>query len=459
MKILHYSLGLPPFRTGGMTRYCLDLMSEQIKKGYDVSFIYPGVLRNKKKTVKVKSHGRIKVNNFYINKCYEIINPLPIPLLDGIKDIKLFQISKDINIFNDFFSKNNYDVLHIHTFMGMPYELLEAAKRVGVRLIYTSHDYFSVCPRGNLFNNGKICIDDNECHDCILCNKNALSYEKMYLLQSNFYRILKDKKFIRDLRKKHNNQLYNEKLEFNNNKSSISNYDEKLSIDYKLMRKKNMDWLNKFDIVHFNSKNTLEIYKRYGKTEDNSKIISISNESILDQRKKRNKIKIKSVLSFGYLGPITTHKGYQLLKHCCDLLWDKGIKNFEVHIFSHTEDNRPYFKKHSPYTHEELENVMKNFDILVVPSLCNETFGFTTLEALSFGVPVIVTENVGAKDLVFNDKNGRIVNANINDLFNVMKELIISPNKVHLYQKWILEKGNVKTMSQHSEEILDLYKL
>lgn len=455
MKILHYSLGLPPFRTGGMTRYCLDLMSEQIKKGYDVSFIYPGVLRNKKETVKVKSKGRIKVNNFYINKCYEIINPLPIPLLDGIKDIKLFQISKDINIFNDFFSENNYDVLHIHTFMGMPYELLEAAKRIGVRLIYTSHDYFSVCPRGNLFNNGENCIDDNECHDCILCNKNALSYAKMYLLQSNFYRILKDKKFIRALRKKHNNQLYNEKLEFNN-KSIISNYDEKLSIDYKLMRKRNIDWLNKFDIVHFNSKNTLEIYKRYGKNDSNAKVISISNASILDRRKKRN---IKNTLRFGYLGPCTTHKGYNLLKNSCDLLWEKGIKNFELHIFTSTEDSRPYLKKHLPYRHEELENVMENFDVLVVPSLCDETFGFTTLEALSFGLPVITTKHVGAKDLIFNNKNGRIVNENIDDLFNVMKELIVLPEKVYLYNQWIVEKGRVKTMSQHTEEILDLYKV
>ena len=456
MKILHYSLGLPPFRTGGMTRYCLDLMNEQIKKGHNVSFIYPGVLRNKKEVVKVKSHGKIKVDNFYINECYEIINPLPIPLLDGIKDIRLFQIRKDINVFNNFFCENNYDVIHVHTFMGMPCEFLEAAKRAGVRLVYTSHDYFSICPRGNLFNGGKNCTDDNECHDCILCNKNALSYSKMYLLQSNFYRILKDKKFIRDLRKKHNNQLYNQKLELNNRDAVISNCDEKLSLDYKLMRKKNIEWLNKFDIVHFNSKNTFEIYKRYGKTDGNSKIISISNGSILDRRKKKN---IKNILRFGYLGPCTTHKGYNLLKDSCDLLWEKGIKNFELHIFTYTEDNRPYLRKHLPYNHEEIEDVMENFDVLVVPSLWNETFGFTTLEALSFGLPVIITKYVGAKDLIFNNKNGRVVNGDNNDLYDVMKELILSPEKVYLYNKWIIEKGIVKTMSQHAEEILDLYKV
>ena len=91
--------------------------------------------------------------------------------------------------------------------------------------------------------------------------------------------------------------------------------------------------------------------------------------------------------------------------------------------------------------------------------MCDETFGFTTLEALSFGLPVITTKHVGAKDLIFNNKNGRIVNENIDDLFNVMKELIVLPEKVYLYNQWIVEKGRVKTMSQHTEEILDLYKV
>ena len=35
-----------------------------------------------------------------------------------------------------------------------------------------------------------------------------------------------------------------------------------------------------------------------------------------------------------------------------------------------------------------------------MPSIWYETFGLVVLEALSYGVPVIVTKNVGAKDLL-----------------------------------------------------------
>ena len=45
MKILHYSLGFPPYRTGGLTKFCMDLMKEQVKEGHEVSLLWPGEIR------------------------------------------------------------------------------------------------------------------------------------------------------------------------------------------------------------------------------------------------------------------------------------------------------------------------------------------------------------------------------------------------------------------------------
>ena len=39
-------------------------------------------------------------------------------------------------------------------------------------------------------------------------------------------------------------------------------------------------------------------------------------------------------------------------------------------------------------------------DVLVVPSVWHETFGFIVLEALLQGTPCLVSDTVGAKDLV-----------------------------------------------------------
>ena len=67
----------------------------------------------------------------------------------------------------------------------------------------------------------------------------------------------------------------------------------------------------------------------------------------------------------------------------------------------------PYIKVHDRYSYAELEKIFDKTDVLVAPSIWYETFGFTVLEALSYGVPVIISGNVGAKDIL--TKNSGIV--------------------------------------------------
>lgn len=42
MKILHYALGFPPYRSGGLTKFCVDLMVQQTREGHHVAMLWPG---------------------------------------------------------------------------------------------------------------------------------------------------------------------------------------------------------------------------------------------------------------------------------------------------------------------------------------------------------------------------------------------------------------------------------
>lgn len=42
MKILHYTLGFQPSRTGGLVKYAEDLMTQQAIDGHEVIALYPG---------------------------------------------------------------------------------------------------------------------------------------------------------------------------------------------------------------------------------------------------------------------------------------------------------------------------------------------------------------------------------------------------------------------------------
>lgn len=58
--------------------------------------------------------------------------------------------------------------------------------------------------------------------------------------------------------------------------------------------------------------------------------------------------------------------------------------------------------------HEQVLDVMMESDVLVLPSL-GEGFGLVVTEALACGVPVIVTPNVGASDLLCDGREGFVV--------------------------------------------------
>jgi glycosyltransferase involved in cell wall biosynthesis len=58
--------------------------------------------------------------------------------------------------------------------------------------------------------------------------------------------------------------------------------------------------------------------------------------------------------------------------------------------------------------HERVMEIMVESDVLVLPSL-SEGFGLVVTEALACGLPVIVTSNVGASDLVRDGREGFVV--------------------------------------------------
>ena len=118
----------------------------------------------------------------------------------------------------------------------------------------------------------------------------------------------------------------------------------------------------------------------------------------------------------------------------------------------------PYMVCHKPYKYQELPDVMNQFDVLVTPSEWEETFGFTVLEGLSYGVPVIVSDKVGAKDLIVEGKNGFIVSGEKKVLKECMLRLIEETRLPDEMNEYIINNFQVKTMSEHAKELEMLYQ-
>ncbi len=196
MRILHYTLGVSPHRSGGMTKYASDLMCEQIRQGHDVALLYPSGYRWWSGKTYCKLGGDMGGVQLY-----ELNNSLPIPLLYGVRSPRDFILSRrmdDGDIVN-LYSDIKPDVFHVHTLMGLPLELLQYFKSKGVRLIYTSHDYFGICPKVNMIDSGgELCYEPSPLR-CSRCNQSSKSALYLRLRNSRLALNVKNSSQIRKI--------------------------------------------------------------------------------------------------------------------------------------------------------------------------------------------------------------------------------------------------------------------
>ena len=101
--------------------------------------------------------------------------------------------------------------------------------------------------------------------------------------------------------------------------------------------------------------------------------------------------------------------------------------------------------------------VYDGMDVLIVPSIWKETFGFVVLEALSYGVPVIVSDNVGAKDIV-RQYDKRFIFTSEAELSVLLDKIVNDRSLLADFNENILNGEWKYSMQGHTEEILRLYE-
>ena len=108
MRILHYALGFPPWRTGGLTKYCVDLMLTQKEQGYEVALLWPGRIGLIDKRVRIR-----KRENWKEIGSYELVNPLPIALDEGILNCSAYTAAVDLKVYARFLEDFRPDTIQI----------------------------------------------------------------------------------------------------------------------------------------------------------------------------------------------------------------------------------------------------------------------------------------------------------------------------------------------------------
>lgn len=449
MNILHYSLGLSPYRSGGLTKYSMDLMLNQIDSGYKVSLLYPGHYNLLIGTKIIKENCNLKI------ELYELVNPLPVPLLGGIKRPNIYCKKINSGCYNIFLKEIKPDVIHIHTLMGLHKEFFIAAKKLNIKIIFTTHDYYGICPRVNLIDrHNSFCDDFEDGVKCIDCNKNAYDMKLIYLMQSGLYKHYKECSLVKKLRNFKKVSLGENRI----NDLKDNNIKVKPE-DYLKLRQYYISIFDLIDYFHFNSSVARAEYQKY--FECRGEVLNITHNDITDNRLIKN-YGLNSKLRITYMGPSGVYKGLNILVDSLERLRKENICNWILNLFGediyYEVPNMENYNINGRYNYSDLKEIFIKTDLLVVPSICKETYGFAGLEALSYGIPVMISENAGFRDLVSNGETGFIVKPSVEEMYLNLKDIINNREILKKINNNLLKLNFEYLMEKHHRDISDLYR-
>ena len=118
---------------------------------------------------------------------------------------------------------------------------------------------------------------------------------------------------------------------------------------------------------------------------------------------------LKNVIRLGSVSSLIPYKGIEYFLQSSDFL--KEVKfSFEIYgegyLYKELESKYKFANFHG---FKDMNDIYRNIDLLIVPSIEPEAFSLVILEAMSHGIPVIAT-NIGAHiELIENNKTGCLV--------------------------------------------------
>lgn len=211
------------------------------------------------------------------------------------------------------------------------------------------------------------------------------------------------------------------------------------------------------DCFHFNSSVTRDVYGEYVDV-SKGEVMAITHLGVCDNREL--KVFNERVLQLGFIGNTTPYKGFPLLRQTLRSLSGEGVTNWNLSVYGgevKVDEDCANIEFRGKFSAEDLKRIYLEMDLLVVPSVWHETFSLITLEALSFGVPVLVSSTVGAKDIVARYASDFIYSTP-KELKQILSSLIVDRRRLADYNRQILEQPWLYTPDKHLDDIDKLYR-
>jgi glycosyltransferase involved in cell wall biosynthesis len=164
-----------------------------------------------------------------------------------------------------------------------------------------------------------------------------------------------------------------------------------------------------------------------------------------------------------YVGSISIQKGIPYLLKAVSELNRKDIELILVGKVQHEmkkilDEYRGVYKFVGRISQKELYKYYSNGSVFVQPSI-HDGFSMVIIEAMSCGLPVIITKNTCGEDIVSNGKEGFVVNIRSSE--EIKKKIIYmynNPEERNIMGDAARNTSSKITWSKYGESIEDVYK-
>lgn len=107
----------------------------------------------------------------------------------------------------------------------------------------------------------------------------------------------------------------------------------------------------------------------------------------------------------------------------------------------------------------DIPEILQSVDLVTVPSIWKEGFGFVALEAISAGKPVVASNSGGLPNTVVDGVTGTLVpSGDIEKLAEAILDLLSNPEKMKEFSKAGRAHASSFTMKPHMEKLQSLYQ-
>ena len=302
------------------------------------------------------------------------------------------------------------DICHFGHLSHLSTNLVNIAKEYKIPVVYTLHDYWLMCIKGQL-----ITPDQNLCSNpnpeaCYRCNEKYFTKKKTGIQETELW--------------------------FRSMKRIIDNIDIFIAPSNFLRQK----------YIEFGIPPQKIIYQDYG-----------FNKRLFEGFKHLPSEKIR----FGFLGRLIPVKGVQDLIDSFNLIKDNRT---ELSIYGNNAASISFLKDRvtnhniifkGSYKNDEISDVLSKLDVIVVPSKWYENSPLTIHEAFIANIPVITSNLGGMAELVQDGVNGLLFKTgDVKDLRDKINRFIDEPD---LILKLTRNKTSVRSIQQDVQEITEIY--